>query len=132
VARRPFGKPGEFENIRANSPALFLQVPQRSSLSSHCDHWHQLTGSGGKPIRHRKPTRTWKNIRRTGGAKRVQSEEQNWVQFTWELERVKRELEEFLALSDEQKTNSAHQLVSRLRVALARLELFVATLDRVE
>lgn len=62
----------------------------------------------------------------------MQSEEQNWVQFTWELERVKRELEEFLALSDEQKTNSAHQLVSRLRVALARLELFVATLDRVE
>jgi hypothetical protein len=72
------------------------------------------------------------NIRRTGGPKPVQPEEQNWVQFTWELERVKKELEEFLALSDEQKTNSAHRLVSRLRVALARLDLFVATLDRVE
>jgi hypothetical protein len=66
------------------------------------------------------------------GAKRVQSEEQNWVQFNWELERVKKELEEFLALSDEQKTTSAKELNSRLRMALSRLDLFVATLDRVK
>jgi hypothetical protein len=60
----------------------------------------------------------------------VQSEEQNWVQFAWELERVKRELEEFLALSDEHKATSAKEVGYRLRVAVARLELFAATLDR--
>jgi hypothetical protein len=60
----------------------------------------------------------------------MQSEEQNWVQFTWELERVKRELEEFLALSDAQKSTSAREVASRLRFASRRLDLFAATLNQ--
>jgi hypothetical protein len=61
----------------------------------------------------------------------MQTAEQNGVQFTWELERVQKELEVFIALSDDQKFTSAREVVSRLRVASARLELFAATLDRV-
>jgi hypothetical protein len=53
----------------------------------------------------------------------VQSEEQNWVQFAWELERVQKELEEFLAISDEQKITSAKELGSRLQVALGQIEV---------
>lgn len=62
----------------------------------------------------------------------MQTAEQNWVQFTWELERVQKELEVFLALSDEQKFASAREVISRLRVASARLDLFAAALDRVK
>jgi hypothetical protein len=62
----------------------------------------------------------------------MQTAEQNWVQFDWELERVKKELEVFLALSDDQKFTSAREVVSRLRVASARLDLFAATLDKVK
>ena len=62
----------------------------------------------------------------------MQTADQNWVQFIWELERVKKELEVFLALSDEQKFTSARETVSRLRVASARLDLFAATLDGVK
>jgi hypothetical protein len=62
----------------------------------------------------------------------MQTAEQNCVQFTWELERVKKELEIFLALSDDQKFTSASEVVSRLRVARARLDLFAATLDKVK
>jgi hypothetical protein len=62
----------------------------------------------------------------------MQTAEQNWVQFTWELERVNKELEVFLALTDDQKFTSAREVVSRLRVASARLNLFAATLDKVK
>jgi hypothetical protein len=60
----------------------------------------------------------------------MQTAEQNGVQFTWELERVQKELEVFIALTDDQKFTSAREVVSRLRVASARLELFAATLDK--
>jgi hypothetical protein len=62
----------------------------------------------------------------------MQTADQNLAQFIWELERVKKELDVFLALSDEQKFTSASEVVSRLRVASARLDLFAATLDRVK
>ena len=62
----------------------------------------------------------------------MQTADQNLAQFIWEWERVKKELEVFLALSDEQKFTSASEVVSRLRVASARLDLFAATLDRVK
>ena len=57
----------------------------------------------------------------------MQTKEQ-WGQFTWELENIKRDLEAFLEMSRAEKLNFAPTLVSRMDVASARLMLFRKTL----
>jgi hypothetical protein len=57
----------------------------------------------------------------------MQTKEQ-FRQFAWELNNVKRDLEAFLEMSLDEKLNFAPTLVSRMDVATARLMLFGKTL----
>jgi hypothetical protein len=57
----------------------------------------------------------------------MQTKEQ-FRQFAWELNNVKRDLEAFLEMSLDEKLNFAPTLVSRMDVTNARLMLFWKTL----
>jgi hypothetical protein len=53
---------------------------------------------------------------------------EQWGQFAWELENIKRDLEAFLKMNRREMLQFAPTLVSRMDVSSARLKLFKKTL----
>jgi hypothetical protein len=58
----------------------------------------------------------------------MQTEEQ-WRQFAWELENIKKDLEAFIKMNRDEMLDFAPTLVSRMHVSNARLKLFKKTLE---